>query len=192
MLYVLSTVFVAYLSFRQILDPATWNALFWIILLFASVNAAARSFMQESSSRHLYYYMLVSPQELILSKIIYNMLMVLILAFIEYFFYTLFIGNIIQDHFSFVIALLLGSMGFSSLLTMISAIASKAGQNPALVAILAFPVLIPLLISSIRFSRDAIFGLALSANTGGVVILLALNVIVVMLAYILFPYIWRN
>ena len=48
LLYVISTVFVCYLSFKQIIDVPTWNALFWIIMLFASVNAIAKSFIQES------------------------------------------------------------------------------------------------------------------------------------------------
>jgi len=52
-LYVVSTVFVCYLSFKNIIDPPVWNALFWIIMLFVSVNAIAKSFIQENSARQL-------------------------------------------------------------------------------------------------------------------------------------------
>ena len=31
LLYVIATVFIVYLSFRQVIDLPTWNALFWII-----------------------------------------------------------------------------------------------------------------------------------------------------------------
>ena len=44
LLYVTSTVFVVFLSFVKVL-PDVWNALFWIISLFASVNAVAKSFV---------------------------------------------------------------------------------------------------------------------------------------------------
>src|SRR5678815_5028898 len=56
LLYVVSTIFVCFLSFKQVIDPPTWNALFWIIMLFASVNAVAKSFMTESRGRLLYFY----------------------------------------------------------------------------------------------------------------------------------------
>ena len=58
LLYVVSTVFVCYQAFRSV-DGTVWNALFWIILLFASINAISKSFVQESSGRQLYYYTLV-------------------------------------------------------------------------------------------------------------------------------------
>ncbi|HEY1008411.1 MAG TPA: ABC transporter permease, partial [Sphingobacteriaceae bacterium] len=65
LLYVVSTIFVCYLSFRKT-DPVTWNALFWIIMLFASVNAISKSFVQENRGRQLYYYTLASAQAIIL------------------------------------------------------------------------------------------------------------------------------
>ena len=69
LLYVVSTVFVCFLSFKST-PPLVWNALFWIIMLFAAINAIAKSFMQESKGRLLYYYQLASPVAIILSKII--------------------------------------------------------------------------------------------------------------------------
>ena len=71
LLYVVSTIFVCFLSFKQIIDPPTWNALFWIIMLFASVNAVAKSFMTETRGRLLYYYTLTSAEAVIISKTIY-------------------------------------------------------------------------------------------------------------------------
>src|SRR5688500_15798690 len=81
LLYVISTVFVCYLSFKQV-NPASWNALFWIILLFASINAVTKSFIQENRGRQLYYYTIASPRAIILAKIIYNMFLVLLLSVI--------------------------------------------------------------------------------------------------------------
>jgi len=192
LLYVASTVFICYLSFRQIIDPPTWNALFWIILLFAAVNAVAKSFMQESRGRLLYFYTICSAQSIILSKIIYNLLLMLIISMINLLFYSLFIGNMVQDMPMFILGLLLGSAGFASVLTMISAIASKAGSNTTLMAILSFPILIPMLITIIRFSKNAMDGLAASVNYQFIIMLSGLNVLVVALAFLLFPYLWRE
>jgi heme exporter protein B len=68
-LYCAATIFIAYLAFRNSIDAVTWNALFWIIMLFASVNALAKSFLSESRGRQLYYYSLVSAPVFYLSKL---------------------------------------------------------------------------------------------------------------------------
>ena len=61
LLYVVSTVFVCYQAFTAV-DSIVWNALFWIIMLFASINAISRSFVQESTNRQLYYYSIVDAK----------------------------------------------------------------------------------------------------------------------------------
>lgn len=192
LLYVVATVFICYLSFRQIVDPPTWNALFWIILLFAAINAVAKSFMQESRGRQLYMYTIVSAQAVILSKTIYNMLLMFVISIINLIFYSLFVGNMVQDMPMFIFGIVLGSAGFASVLTMISAIASKAGSNTTLMAILSFPILIPMLITIIRFSKNAMDGLSASVNYQFMIMLIGLNVLVVALSFLLFPYLWRE
>ncbi len=192
LLYVVSTVFVCYLSFRQIIDPPTWNALFWIILLFSGVNAVAKSFMQESRGRLLYYYTLADARSIILAKTIYSLLLMILLSMISLFFYTLFVGSPVQNYPMYFMAMLLGSAGFASVLSMVSAIASKAGNNATLMAVLSFPILIPLLMTTIRLSKNAMDGLAWSVNVNFVIILTSLNVLVIALSYLLFPYLWRE
>ena len=192
LLYVIATVFIVYLSFRQVIDLPTWNALFWIIQVCAAVNAIAKSFLQESRGRMLYYYTLADPRAVILSKTIYNLGLMFLLSVINLACYSLFIGNPVQDILQFTIAVLLGSLGFAAVLSMVSAIASKAGNNTTLVAILGFPILIPLLITTIRFSKNAMDGLAWSVSTHYIILLAALNLLVVTLAYLLFPYLWKE
>lgn len=191
LLYVVSTVFVCYLSFKKIIDPRTWNALFWIILLFASINAVAKSFISETRGKLLYLYTLVSPQAVILSKIIYNSLLLVVLSSLCLFVYTVFVGNIIQDLQLFFVTLLLGSFGFSSLLTMVSAIASKSSNNFTLMAILSFPIMIPLLMVLLKLSKNAIDGLE-KWDFNYLMVLIFLNVIIVALSYLLFRYLWRD
>ena len=192
LLYVVSTIFVCFLSFKQVIDPPTWNALFWIIMLFASVNAVAKSFMTETRGRLLYYYTLASAEAVIISKTIYNVLLLLLLSVINLLFYSIFLGNLVDDMGMFIVGMLLGCMGFACIMTLISAIASKAGGNSTLMAILSFPILIPLLITIIRFTKNAMDGLSWSVNYKFLVILLAINLLTMTLSYMLFPYLWRE
>ena len=85
-LYIVCTVFVCYMSFAlkvKGIEPITWNTLLWIILLFTAVNSITKSFTQESSGRQLYYYTIASPQGIILSKIIYNIVLLFALSLQE-------------------------------------------------------------------------------------------------------------
>ena len=191
LLYVVSTVFVCYQAFKSV-DATVWNALFWIIMLFASINAISRSFVQESSSRQLYYYSLCSPQAIILSKIIYNTLVMLILSGIAYLAYSITFSNPVGDPALYLLAVLLGSSSFATVFTMVSGISSKAGNNSTLMAVLSFPVIIPLLIVLIRFSQQALMGLDRAESLGDIVVLLAINLITVTISLLLFPYLWRD
>jgi heme exporter protein B len=191
LLYVVSTIFVSYLCFKRIVNPATWNALFWIILLFASINAVAKSFIYETKGKLLYIYTLASPQAVILSKIIYNAVLLLVLSGLSLLIYGLFIGDVVQDKLLFLLTLALGSFGFSSLLTMVSAIASKTGNNFTLMAILSFPIILPLLMVLIKLSKNALDGLE-RWDVHFLLILVCINVIIVTLSYVLFRYLWRD
>jgi heme exporter protein B len=191
LLYVVSTIFVCYLSFKTT-PPLVWNALFWIILLFAAINAIAKSFIQESKGRLLYYYQIASPQAIIIAKIIYNALLMMLMASIALVFYSIVFQNEVGDIPLYFFAVLLGAISFSSVFTMISAIAAKASNNGTLMAILSFPVIIPLLILIIKLSKNAMDGLDRSVSLDEIGVLCAINMIVVITSLLLFPYLWRD
>lgn len=192
LLYVISTIFVAYLAFQRVIDTHTWNALFWIINLFAATTAVSKSFVQEQSNRLRYLYSLASPQAIIISKITYHAILVAFVSLLAFVFYALVLGNPVSDLSTFFIALLLGSVGFSSTLTLMSAIAAQSNNNMALVSILSFPVLLPLFLSLIKLSAFAIDGQPFDITGKYILILAALNVIIITLALVLFPYLWRD
>lgn len=192
LLYVVSTVFVCFLSFISI-QKLTWNALFWIIMLFASINAIAKSFMQESRGRHLYIYTLVSPIALIIAKTVYNSLLMIGLTLIALLFYSVvFPFPPETDLLMYLVATILGSLSFAVIFTMVSAIASKAGNGGMLMAILSFPVIIPVLIVLIKLAKNAIDGLDRSVSLDDIGLMLVINVLVMTASLLLFPYLWRD
>ncbi len=148
--------------------------------------------MQESRGRQLYYYSIAKPQAIILAKICYNVLLMLLLAIIALVVYSIVFQNTVGDPLYYFIAVLVGSISFSTVFTMISAIASRAGNNATLMAILSFPVIIPLLILLIKFSKNAMDGLDRSASLDEIGVLTAINVVVITVSLLLFPYLWRD
>jgi heme exporter protein B len=191
LLYVVSTIFVCFLSLVSV-NPITWNALFWIIMLFASINAVSKSFLQESKGRQLYIYTIASPFALIISKTIYNILLMLLLTIIALGFYILVFGYTPADMPLYLVATILGSLSFSTIFTMVSAISSKAGNGGMLMAILSFPVIIPVLIVLIKLTKNAIDGLDRSVSLDEIGMLLVINVLVGAVSLLLFPYLWRD
>ncbi len=194
-LYIVSTVFVCYMSFAlktKGMEPITWNTLLWIILLFTAVNSITKSFTQERAGRQLYYYTLASPQGIILSKIIYNIVLLLILSLIGLFIYIIFLGNPVQNLLMYLTAIVLGAIGFSSTLTMVAGIASKAENTSTLMAVLSFPIILPMLSMLIRLSKNAMDGLEWNTSYDEILILLAIDAIVIAISYLLFPFLWRS
>lgn len=191
LLYLLSIILIIFFTFEEVRGPV-WVVLFWIVILFTAVNAVAKSFLQDSSGKQLYIYTLVSAQEIMLSKILYNVFVMLLLSAIALAFYSMSAGYPVQDNVSFFLALFAGAVGFASVFSMISAIASKASNSGTLMAVLSFPILIPIIKILIRISLQSLTSESIALNAQDLLYLAALNILIITLAMILFPYLWRD
>lgn len=193
LVYVIGTIFVSALCFKGKLDKPTWNALFWVISLFTSVTISGKSFMKETGGQALFSYLYFDPRHFILAKTLYNMVFMLVLGLVTFFFYGFFIRNEVENLPLFLIVLSLASSGLAGILSLMSAIAGKAGGSFAMMSILSFPVLMPLIVVIIRLSKQAVDGIEWAGvSTDLMVILVALNVLSVALSFLLFPYLWRD
>lgn len=83
-IYVLGTSFLIYLIFQGNITIPTWIALFWIIALFTTVNAVSKSFIKDANEQFYYLRTIATPLEIIFSKIIYNALLITVLALVIY------------------------------------------------------------------------------------------------------------
>jgi heme exporter protein B len=191
LLYVASTTFVLYLSINQP-EKQVWVGLFWVILLFASVTAIAKSFLQESRGRMLYYYTICSAQEFIIAKLIFNALLMVIISLLSWLLVQLLLGSPVVKPWLFLFTTILGSISLGLLFTLLSAIAAKANQNAALMAILGFPLMIPLLLILIKLSNVALSVSNIYFPIDLIGILLGYNILIIMLSNILFPFIWKD
>jgi heme exporter protein B len=194
-LYLLSIIFICYLTFnlrQNAISPNTWSALFWLTILFSVVNSVAKSFIGERKGAFIYYYTIATPQQIIISKILYNTILCLVISVVGYVLFSVFIYNPVQDQLIFFLALVLASMGFAGSLSLISGIAAKANNSNVLMAVLSFPVVISILLMAVRITKNAVDGIDRAASTDEILNLVAINCIAGALGYVLFPYIWRS
>ncbi len=192
LVYAVSTIFILYLAAGQP-EAIQWNALFWITQLFIVVNAVVKSFVGEPPGRFLYYYTLSKPTDYLFSKMALNLVYMVILSTLSMLLFRLLLGDPVVNPWLFWAISVLGGVGLSLVFTMLSAIAAKAQQQASLIAILGFPVIIPQLLLLIRISKIA-FG---EVFREGVVwqlvgLLIGLDILVVIMASVLFPYIWKD
>ena len=193
LLYIASTVFVLYLSMPESPDGNVWNSLFWVIQLFVCVNTVAKSFLQESRGRMLYFYSIASPVEFIIAKLLFNTILMIIMSMVSLLLFFSFLDNPVTDSLRFTGIVLLGGTSISLVFTLMSAIAAKAQQNAALIAILGFPVILPQLLLLMRLSKAAfseVFREGAVLQLSGLIGLM--DMLVLVMAVILFPYLWKD
>ncbi|WP_343675050.1 heme exporter protein CcmB [Chitinophaga sp.] len=191
LLYIISTVFVINLMIGKP-EEKTWNALFWVVQLFVSVNAIAKSFLQENRGRLLYFYSLVHPRNFIIAKLIYNILLMAIMSVITLVCCILFMGNPIINVWYFLGVIMLGGLSLSLLFTMLAAIAAQANQNAALMAIMGFPIMLPLLTMLSNIARSSFITVYQPGLPKMFLMLGAMDILIVGLSLILFPFLWKD
>ena len=192
LLYVASTIFVLYLAMGQP-ESTVYNGIFWMIQLFVCINAVAKSFLQESKGRMIYFFSITSPVSFIIAKLIYSTIVMLLMVLLSLILFRILLGNPINNYLEFIGIACLGGISLSLVFTLMAAIAAKAQQNAAVMAILGFPLIIPQLLLLIRLSKSA-FGEVFreGALLQIILLLIGLDILVIVLAIILFPFLWKD
>jgi heme exporter protein B len=190
LLYIGATIFVLYLAIEEP-EPKVWNGLFWVIQLFVCINAVAKSFLQESRGRMLYFYSIAGPRDFVLAKLLFNSVLMLIMSALSLLLFALFLTFPIQKAIPFIGLVLLGGWSLSLVFTFLAAIAAKAQQNAAIMAVLGFPIILPQLLLLMQLSNAA-FTSSMIIPISTVLLLFALDVMVILLAVILFPFLWKD
>ena len=192
-LYVISSIYIIYISYQPtgILGLENWVSIFWVIILFSSISAVSKSFFQESGSRNYYYYFVLSPDELILSKLIYNFLFIVFVTFLTFLVFSSLLDFIYSYSF-FLLLLLIGSLSISNCLTLISAIGHQVKNNSILTSVLSFPVIIPILLILIKLSKLSSSEFSWNIIQDDFYLLILLNIILIAMTKILFKFLWRN
>lgn len=173
-------------------ETDVWNGLFWMIQLFICINAVAKSFLAESKGRMLYFYSIAGGRDFIIAKLIFNVLLMVVMSLTSWILFGILLGNPVINLWRFLGINLLGGTSLSLVFTFLSAIAARAQQNAALMAIMGFPIIIPQLMLLMRIS-NIVFADVLQGGLLQVVVLLTgMDILVIVLAAVLFPFLWKD
>jgi len=177
----------------QQLDPTPKSGLIWIIILFAAMTGMARTFIQETEQKTWDLLRLhATATDVFTGKLFFNFIFLLVLNTITFLFYLILMNLNIIDLRYFLMALLFGALGLSSVTTMASAMISQADRKGAVFSVLCIPLLVPLLLILTRVTRIALVEGAESAVTNDIIALVGYCGVTVTAGILLFEYIWND
>ena len=104
----------------------------------------------------------------------------------------LLMGNPLRRPLQFIGLATLGGVSLSLVFTFLAAIASKAQQQAALMAILGFPIIIPQLLLLIKIAAISFSSVIQAGLSQMIFLLIGLDAMVVVLSVILFPFLWKD
>ena len=151
-----------------------------------------KAFLQESSGRMLYYYSIAGAGHFIMSKLIFNAALMIVMSITSLLLFRLLMGDPLEHPWKFMSTVCLGGCSLSLVFTFLAAIAARARQNAALIAIMGFPLIIPQILLLMRISNTSFSDVLQGGYYQMSGLLAGLDVLVIALALILFPFLWKD
>lgn len=191
LVHTLATIFFIYMIFNGDITFLSWLSIFWIVNLFSVIQISARTFQKDANEHFYYIKQIASSTNIIISKIIYNTIFIVSMSLIVLLFMQLFFAQTINYLGVFVITIILSSLGFSALFTLLSGISAKT-QNLVLLAVLGLPIVLPLILLISKLSILSDFHTRILDVYIFIGAILSLDIAILILAIILFPYLWKD
>lgn len=170
-------------------------ALLWTVLLFAAAVGLGRAFISEEERGTMLLLQLnLRPGAVYAGKLLVNFALLLVLNLVAVGAFVVLLRVEIVWPGLLMLTLVLGSIGLAGATTLLSAlIARAAGGRGALLPVLLFPVLIPLLLSAVEATRSALLvAEGWSTATDELLTLVGFGGAVITAAVLLFDYIWLD
>ena len=191
LLFVIATVFIVYLTVGALTERA-WLGIFWVVILFSSVNVVLKDMYQDLSTRRIYLYTLTPPIVFLLAKVFYHYLVLILMTCLAYISMYIFFDSPVQDIPLFTLALSLGLLGISVVFSFLASLGGQGGSNSTLLAVLGFPCAIGVILSALKISLSALTEVNMTSPTNDVLLLAAVVILLLGIGMILFPFTWKE
>ena len=194
-LFALSSVYAAYRSVEPRPEADTWNALVWLVLMFSAFNALARPLADDVREVRQYQLHLLRPQDWIVARTLYHGILLTALACCVWIAFAVFMGTTHFEGMRFfwmLLGMVVTAWSLAGAITLLSALAARAGAGFGLTAVLGIPLVVPILLLSSRFGQAVISGLGTAEKGESLLFLGTFGVGAAAMGFVLFPYLWRE
>lgn len=173
-------------------QPFLYAVLLWIILVFSALSGLSRSFVKEEEAGTMDVLKLSArPQAVFLGKLFYNLTLLAALELIIVPAFIFLMNYKIELPGLFAAMIVSGGLGLGAATTIVAAMIAQTGVRGALFSVLSFPLLLPLMITSIKGCEKAAIGIN-NPGWSEVRIALAYTIVMVTLSMFLFPLVWEE
>jgi len=194
LLFVVTTVtLVVFAAASEPMPRPIAAAVLWIVMFTTAMTGLGRCFVaEEERGTSLLLRMSATPSHIYAGKLLGNIVQALVanlaaaLLFIFFLSDTITVGNPTL----LVLVVSTGSIGMATALTVISAIVAKAGSRNALLPVLSFPILVPLLLPGVNAMIYGLAGLSVAEAMPDILLMLSYTGILVVVSYLVFEVLW--
>jgi len=170
------------------------GGLFWVVIFFTAMSGLSRVFVsEEERGTSLTLQLTASPSTVFSGKLIFNVVLVFCMNTVIALLYSaLFESFIIQNFLLFFLSFIFGNIGLAICSTIIAAIIAKAGAKGTLYPVLSFPILLPLILTSVQLTLFALDGTTIEKARFELAIIVSYDVVMLTVSYLLFDFIWKD
>jgi heme exporter protein B len=131
-------------------------AMFWIILFFSAATGLPRAFVREEETGTALALRRVASAPIVLAgKTLFNYALFLAIAAVTVPGFAILLEWQIASPAALALVVALAGWGLAAVSTFLSAMVARAGQKNVLFVVIAFPLLVPLLLSAITATLEA-------------------------------------
>jgi heme exporter protein B len=192
-LFVVTSVsLVAFASADEVMPRPIAAGVLWVVMFFTAMTGLGRGFVsEEERGTQLYLRLSAHPSAVYWGKLLGNVLVSTVANLaVTVLFLTFMTGVSVGSPGLLLLVVTMGSVGMASVVTITSAIVAKAGSRNALLPILSFPVLLPLVLPGIGATLAAFAGLSFADVTSDLVLMISHAGIITIVASLVFPVVW--
>lgn len=167
----------------------------WVAFIFSGLMGLSRAFGAERDRGTLPGLLLcpVSPWGIYLAKMIGVFIFTAIMEiFTLSIFSVLYNVNLLPFLFPLGLIIFLGTLGFSTIGTIFSAMSATSKARDVMLSILVFPIAIPMIIASVKATGTILAGKSLQDILSWLKILVAFDLVFLLLAYLTFGFIMEE
>ncbi len=190
---VASLLLILFTLRAQQLDPTPKSGLAWIVILFAALSALGRSFISETDKNTFDLLRIYAKGSTVyVGKLFYNSIFTLFINATTFLLYSFLMDLSIVSWESFLVMLVLGTLGLSSVSTMTAAIVSQADRKGAVFSVLSIPLFVPLILLLTRVTKSAFIDGSVQGFGNDLAALVGFVGVTITAGIILFDFIWEE
>ena len=176
------------------ISPSLTGGLFWVVIFFTAMSGLSRVFVsEEERGTALTLQLIAAPSTVYTGKLIFNIILVFAMnTIIAVLYSAIFETFIIKNFVLFLASFVLGNIGLAASSTIIAAIIAKAGAKGTLYPVLSFPILLPLILTSVQLTLFSLDGISFERAKFELAIVVSYDIIMLTASYMLFDFIWKE